>query len=64
MKSLKLLIEECVEIKCVFQMKGYLLQRFLRNNHPKYHKYAAEWIENVTETQLLYYKLEKERLNL
>lgn len=29
-------------------MKNYLQQRFLRNNHPKYHKYMDEWISGVT----------------
>ena len=42
----------------------YLVHRFLRNNHPKYHKYKDEWIANVTETQILYFNKEKERLNL
>jgi hypothetical protein len=45
-------------------MKGYLFQRFIRNNHPKYHKYVNEWIDNVTENQMTYFKLEKERLAL
>lgn len=44
-------------------MKAYLVQRFLRNNHSKYAKYVNEWVGNLTEDQLAYFKLEKERLH-
>lgn len=40
----------------------YLLIRFNRNNHPKYRKYAVEWISNLTTEQLLYFR--KEMLKL
>ena len=42
----------------------YLRQRFNRNNHNKYLKYCDEWISNITNTQLEYFKREKERLGL
>lgn len=42
----------------------YLVYRFKRNNHNKYMKYMQEWIDNVTETQLMYFQKEKERLGL
>ena len=45
-------------------MKEYLIQRFLRNNHNKYHKYCKEWVENVTPEQIQYFIEEKKRLNL
>ncbi len=46
------------------EMKSYLFQRFMRNNHSKYLHYYQEWIDNVTDTQLQYFILEKERLGL
>ena len=42
----------------------YLIHRFKTNNHNKYLKYTTDWISNVTNDQLSYFKLEKERLNL
>lgn len=42
----------------------YLIYRFKRNNHNKYLKYMNDWISNITENQLQYFKLEKERLGL
>lgn len=42
-------------------MKEYLLQRFYRNNHNKYKKYAEEWVSNLTQDQLAYFVLEKNR---
>lgn len=36
----------------------YLLLRFNRSNHPKYRKYAAEWIKNLTSEQLSYFEKE------
>jgi hypothetical protein len=45
-------------------IKEYLTQRFLKNNHTKYHKYCNEWINNVTKEQVDYFIKEKDRLNL
>ena len=45
------------------EMKGYLFQRFIRNNHNKYTHYYQEWIDNITEDQYNYFILEKQRLN-
>lgn len=45
-------------------MKVYLLQRFLRNNHAKYHKYVNDWINNITPDQMRYFIEEKKRLGL
>lgn len=39
-------------------LNEYLLLRFNRSNHPKYRKYAIEWIRNLTEDQLCYFKKE------
>ena len=36
----------------------YLLIRFNRSNHPKYRKYAVEWINNLTTKQLSYFRNE------
>lgn len=36
----------------------YLLIRFISSNHPKYRKYAVEWINNLTTEQLSYFKKE------
>ena len=36
----------------------YLLLRFNRSNHPKYRKYATEWINNLTTEQLSYFRKE------
>ena len=44
-------------------MKEYLINRFLKNNHNKYSKYVIEWLNNITEDQMAYFILEKERLN-
>lgn len=43
-------------------MGAYLSERFLRNNHPKYHKYCNEWINNITADQLRYFMEEKRRI--
>lgn len=45
-------------------MNEYLVQRFLNNNHPKYHKYYKVWIDNITEDQMKYFIEERKRLNL
>lgn len=39
-------------------LNEYLLLRFNRSNHPKYRKYAVEWISNLTKEQLSYLKKE------
>ena len=36
----------------------YLLIRFIKSNHPKYRKYATEWINNLTTEQLSYFRNE------
>lgn len=48
----------------LFSMREYLTQRFLRNNHNKYHKYLKEWIQNITPDQMKYFREEKRRLGL
>lgn len=45
------------------EMYTYLQQRFYKNNHNKYSKYFEEWVQNVTETQLMYFEKEKFRLD-
>lgn len=45
-------------------LNEYLLLRFNRSNHPKYRKYAVEWISNLTEEQLLYFRKEMLKLLL
>lgn len=40
----------------------YLETRFYKENHVKYHKYFQEWVQNVTPTQLHYYKIEMKHL--
>ena len=44
-------------------MKEYLIQGFLKNNHNKYHKYVMEWIAALTDDQIAYFVLEKQRLH-
>ena len=43
-------------------IQDYLKMRFLKNNHPKYHKYMNEWINNITDIQLYYFKKEMNKL--
>lgn len=43
-------------------MGDYLRERFLRNNHPKYHKYCDEWMCGVTADQLRYFIEERRRI--
>ena len=43
-------------------MKTYLQQRFLRNNHPRYHKYMNEWIDGVTADQMRHFREERRRI--
>lgn len=45
-------------------LNEYLLLRFNRSNHPKYRKYAAEWISNLTKEQLFYFRKEMLKLLL
>ena len=45
-------------------MKDYLIKRFFIYFHKKYHKYVEEWIRNLTEDQIAYFILEKERVNI
>lgn len=40
----------------------YLLVRFIISNHPKYRKYAVEWVNNLTTEQLSYFKKEMIKL--
>lgn len=39
-------------------LNEYLLIRFNKSNHPRYRKYAVEWINNLTTEQLSYLKRE------
>lgn len=50
-------------IEITKEMYAYLQQRFYRNNHAKYRKYFEEWVQNVTEEQLMYFEKEKFRLD-
>jgi len=34
----------------------YLQDEWKRNNLPKYQKYFEEWVNNLTENQIYYYK--------
>ena len=45
-------------------LNKYLLIRFNRSNHPKYRKYAVEWIKNLTIEQLSYFRKEMSKLLL
>lgn len=40
----------------------YIKWRYKMNNHNKYMKYFDEWFSGITDNQLMYFKLEKERL--
>lgn len=44
------------------ELEIYLRWRFRVNNHNKYQQYVNDWIYNVTETQLQYFKEEMRRL--
>lgn len=44
------------------EMYTYLRQRFYRSNHTKYRKYFEEWVNNVTDNQLRYFEVEKNRI--
>jgi hypothetical protein len=45
-------------------MEKYLKWRFMNDSYirGKYGKYCDDWINNLTEEQLTYFKIEKERL--
>lgn len=43
-------------------MYEYLRKRFYQNNHVKYRKYFEEWVNNVSNIQLMYFEKEKYRL--
>lgn len=45
-------------------LREYMFQRFIRNNHPKYHKYVNDWLQNTTKNQQNYFKEEQKRLGL
>lgn len=42
----------------------YLVWRFNVNNHAKYKKYCLEWINGLTQEQMLYFIEERKRLIL
>lgn len=45
-------------------LKELLVKRFLKFNHPKYHKYAEQWAENTIncpDTNIEYYVKESTR---
>ena len=37
-------------------IKEYIRRDFYRSNIEKYHKYFDEWYNNLTDTQLFYWK--------
>ena len=47
-------------------MEKYLIWRFMGDSYirNKYGRYCTEWIKNVTEEQLAYFRVERERLTL
>lgn len=40
----------------------YLRWRFIRFNIPKYHKYCQQWLDNVLDKNLWYYRKEMNNL--
>lgn len=40
----------------------YLRKRFYKSNHAKYRKYFEEWVINLTESQIYYFKIEMENI--
>jgi len=46
------------------ELYTYLQWRFLRDCFPRYRQYYAEWISNVTDEQIMYFKEEMRRLTL
>lgn len=40
----------------------YLRKRFYQSNHAKYRKYFEEWVINLTESQIYYFKIEMENI--
>lgn len=47
-----------------FLMNEYLINRFLKNNIRKYHKYCMDWVNNITKDQIKYFVEEYKRLSL
>lgn len=41
---------------------NWLEQQFYLTNHKKYHRYFTEWVNNITDSQKLYF--EKQRINI
>lgn len=39
------------------QLYVYLKKEWKENNLPKYQKYFDEWVKNVTDNQIYYYRL-------
>lgn len=39
-------------------VKEYLWKEFRYNNVPKYYKYFDEWLENLTDDQIIFYSSE------
>jgi hypothetical protein len=54
------------KIKWHKEMEKYLRWRFMSEPYirNKYGRYCEEWIKNVTEDQLAYFREERERLTL
>lgn len=40
----------------------YLETRFYKENHSKYHKYFNEWVQNISDIQLMYFEREMNNL--
>lgn len=37
------------------ELHYYLQKEWMKNNHPKYHKYFDEWVVNITPNQIHYF---------
>lgn len=37
------------------ELHYYLQKEWMKNNHPKYHKYFEEWVVNITPNQIHYF---------
>ena len=44
--------------KMMMTLNEYLDNQWKICNHPKYYKYFKEWVENITDTQIYYFKKE------
>ena len=40
------------------ELYQYLDDRWKEMNHKKYYKYFKEWVKNITDTQIYYFKKE------